>query len=249
LYFAPGCLAAYNPPQQGGTMPQLQSSRYDIIAYVAPFVLFIAFTMVESRGWLGMQYEAVYTTKITVVTGVLWAFRRQYPQFSRFSFQLAALLGAAGFVIWIAFDWMQTAIPGLQPLIEAIMSGGRAGYDPFSGEATVSRAAFIVVRLIGLVLVAPIMEEVFWRGFLARYLIADDFRNVKLGTFTPFSFTVVTVAFASMHPEVLAALAWGAMINWLYRKTANLWACVVTHAVTNGLLGAYILATGNWRLW
>jgi CAAX prenyl protease-like protein len=230
-------------------MPQLQSSRYDIIAYVAPFVLFIAFTMIESRGWLGLRYEAVYTTKIAVVAGALWAFRRQYPPFSPSGFELAAVLGAAGLMVWLAFDWLQSAIPGLQPLIEAIMSGNRAGYDPFSGEATVARAAFIVVRLVGLVLVVPIMEEVFWRGFLARYLIADDFRNVEQGTFTPFSFTVVTVAFASVHPEVLASLAWAVMINWLYRKTANLWACVVMHAVTNGLLGGYILATGNWRLW
>jgi hypothetical protein len=230
-------------------MPQLQSSRYDIIAYVAPFVLFIALTMVESRGWLGLRYEAVYTTKIAVVAGALGSFRRRYPKISSSGFQLAAGLGAAGLVVWLAFDWLQSAIPGLQPLIEAVMSGSREGYDPFSGEATVARVAFIVVRLIGLVLVVPIMEEVFWRGFLARYLIADDFRNVQQGNFTPFSFIVVTVAFASVHPEVLSALAWGAMVNWLYRKTANLWACVVMHAVTNGLLGAYILATGNWRLW
>ena len=230
-------------------MPELPSSRYPIVAYVAPFILFIALTMIESRGWLGLGYEAVYTTKITVVAAALWAFRRQYPPFLTSGFQLAAVLGAAGLVVWLAFDWSQAEIPGLQPLIEAIMPGGRAGYDPFSGEVTVARAAFIVVRLLGLVVVVPMMEEVFWRGFLARYLIADDFRNVAQGTFTPVSFIIVTVAFASVHPEVLAALAWGALINWLYRNTANLWACVMMHAVTNGLLGAYILATGNWRLW
>jgi hypothetical protein len=231
-------------------MPELPSSRYPIVAYVAPFILFIAFTLIESRGWLGWGYEAVYTTKTAVVAGSLWAFRRQYPPFSTSGIQMAAVLGAAGFVAWIALDWLQSAIPGLQPLIKAIMQGGRAGYDPFLGDGSAAaRAAFVVVRLTGLAMIVPIMEEVFWRGFLARYLIADDFRNVPQGTFTSTSFAIVTTAFASVHPEVLAALAWGAVINWLYRKTANLWACVVMHAVTNGLLGAYILATGNWRLW
>ncbi len=230
-------------------MPESKGSRSPLIAYVAPFVLFIAFTVVESRGWLGLPYEGIYTTKIAVVAGALWAFRRQYPAFSRSGFQLAAVLGAAGLVVWLAFDWLQSAIPGLQSMIDAIMPEGRAGYDPFSGEATFARTTFVVVRMIGLVLIVPIMEEVFWRGFLARYLIADEFRNVAQGTFTPVTFFIVTAAFASVHPEVLAALAWGAMINWLFRKTANLWACVVMHAVTNGLLGAYILATGNWRLW
>ncbi|HTI49696.1 MAG TPA: CPBP family glutamic-type intramembrane protease, partial [Planctomycetaceae bacterium] len=74
-------------------------------------------------------------------------------------------------------------------------------------------------------------------------------RSVPPGVFTRFSFVVVTLAFASVHPELLAALAWGALVNAVYYKTANLWACVVMHAVTNGLLGAYILATANWQLW
>jgi hypothetical protein len=221
-----------------------------MIAHIAPFVLFIGLTMVESRGWLGARYEAVYTTKIAIVAAALWVFRRQYPPFSTAGFPLAVVAGGAGFVVWIALDWLQSAIPGLQPLIDSIMTGGRAGFDPYSGDGSAAaRASFVMIRLFGLVLIVPIIEEIFWRGFLARYLIADDFRNVAQGRFTPMSFLIVTVAFASVHPEVLAALAWGAMINWLYHKTANLWACVVMHAVTNGLLGAYILATGNWRLW
>jgi hypothetical protein len=231
-------------------MQESSESRYSIIAYIAPFVVFMAFTMVESRGWFGVGYEVVYTTKIAFVAAALWVFGRRYPPFSTAGFSLAAIAGSAGFVIWIAFDWLQRALPGVQPLIESIMPGGRAGYDPFSGDAAAAaRVAFVGVRLIGLAVIVPIMEEIFWRGFLARYLIADDFRNVPQGRFTPTSFLIVTVAFASVHPEVLAALAWGAMVNWLYRRTANLWACVVMHAVTNALLGAYILATDNWRLW
>jgi hypothetical protein len=221
-----------------------------MIAHIAPFVLFIGLTMVESRGWLGVRYEAVYTTKIAIVAAALWAFRRHYPPFSTAGFPLAVVAGGAGFVVWIALDWLQSVIPGFQPLIDSIMTGGRAGFDPYSGDrSAAARASFVMIRLFGLVLIVPVLEEVFWRGFLARYLIADDFWNVAQGKFTRMSFLIVTVAFASVHPEVLAALAWGALINWLYRKTANLWACVMMHAVTNGLLGAYILATGNWRLW
>ena len=231
-------------------MPAMQSSRYPMIAYVAPFVLFMAFTMVESRGWLALSYETVYTSKIAVVAATLWVFRRQYPPVTSSGFLLGAISGAVGLVVWIALDWIQKAIPDAQLLVESVMQGNRAGYDPFAGDSSAAaRTAFIGIRLIGLVIVVPIMEEIFWRGFLARYLIADDFRKVAQGTFTTFSFVIVTVAFASVHPEVLAALAWGAMINWLYHKTANLWACIVMHAVTNALLGAYILATGTWQLW
>ncbi len=93
------------------------------------------------------------------------------------------------------------------------------------------------------------MEEIFWRGFLARYLIKEQFTTVPQGVFTPASFAIVTALFVAVHPELLAATAWGVLINLLYRQTANVWACVVMHGVTNALLGAWILKTGDWRLW
>jgi hypothetical protein len=219
-------------------------------AHVAPFVLFAVLTMIESSGWFGLSYEIVYSLKTSLVAAALWTFRRNYPSFTTAGFRVAVAAGAAGCVIWIVLAELQSEIPGLQQLLDAILPGTRVAYDPFSSMGSVAgRTAFVIVRLLGLVAVVPLMEEVFWRGFLARYLIADNFCDVPQGTFTWASFLIVTAAFALVHPEILAAAAWGAMINVLYRKTANLWACVLMHAVTNGLLGAYILATGNWQLW
>ena len=103
--------------------------------------------------------------------------------------------------------------------------------------------------MTGIALLVPLMEEVFWRGFLARFMISDDFQNVAPGVFTGASFAVVSLAFMSVHTEILAALVWGVLINLLYWKTANLWACIVMHAVTNALLGGYILYTESWQLW
>jgi uncharacterized protein len=221
-----------------------------IAAYVAPFVLFALVTMIESSGWLGLSYEIVYTVKTSLIAVALWTFRRHYPPFSTAGFRLAVVAGATGCLVWIVLAEAQSAIPGMQQLLDAILPGTRVAYDPFSGAGSVAAGtAFVSVRLLGLAVVVPLMEEVFWRGFLARYLIADNFCDVPQGKFTRASFLIVTAAFALVHPEILAAVAWGAMINVLYRKTANLWACVVMHAVTNGLLGAYILATGNWQLW
>ena len=60
----------------------------------------------------------------------------------------------------------------------------------------------------------------------------------------------ITVAFAAAHPEILAALVWGAAVSALLYRTKNLWACIAAHAVTNALLGLYILVDGAaWRLW
>jgi CAAX prenyl protease-like protein len=208
--------------------------------------------MFESKGWLGLsyEYETICTLKGLVVAIALWIFRREYPPFETKGFLSAIVAGGVGFVIWILFDLIQSTIPGLQGFLEKLMQGGRAGYDPFTSPAPAAlRIAFVCVRIIEMAVLVPIMEEVFWRGFLARYLLADDFRNAPQGVFTPFNFFAVTLAFASVHPEFLAAIAWGALINLLYHRTANLWACIVMHAVTNGLLAGYVLMTGEWHLW
>ena len=231
-------------------MPRPGIVRRSVAAYTAPFVMYIVPTMFESGGWLNLNYETVCTLKGLLVASALWAFRGHYPRFSTAGFKLATVAGGLGWVIWIVLDQMQSAIPGMQHLMTEVLNAGRVGYDPFSSDGSaVARMSFVAVRLIELTLIVPIMEEVFWRGFLARYLIADDFENVPQGVFTRFSFLVVTVAFASVHVEILAAIAWCILVNLLYRKTANLWACIVMHAVTNGLLAGYILATGNWHLW
>ena len=40
-----------------------------------------------------------------------------------------------------------------------------------------------------LVIVVPLLEEIFWRGFLLRYLIHQDFMRVPFGTFRWGSFS------------------------------------------------------------
>jgi hypothetical protein len=206
--------------------------------------------MFESKGWMGLNYETICTLKGLVVAAALWVFRREYPPFATKGWGLAIVAGGTGCLLWIVLERVQAAIPGAQSFVDAVTQGGRTAYDPFASDRPAAlRTAFIIVRLVELAVIVPVMEEVFWRGFLARYLLSDDFRSAPQGVFTPFSFLVVTLAFASVHPEILAAIAWGTLINLVYHRTKNLWACVVMHAATNAFLGGYILATGNWHLW
>jgi membrane protease YdiL (CAAX protease family) len=51
------------------------------------------------------------------------------------------------------------------------------------------------------------------------------------------------------HPEKLASLAWFSLVSWLMVRTKNFWDCVAAHAVTNFLLGVWVVTTGDWRLW
>jgi hypothetical protein len=101
------------------------------------------------------------------------------------------------------------------------------------------------------VVVAPLVEEIFWRGFLLRYLNNEKFTSIAVGTFSWSSFLVVTVAFGFSHPRAdwMPALICGALYNLVACRTHSLASCVVAHAITNLLLGLWIMQTRQWGFW
>ncbi len=109
--------------------------------------------------------------------------------------------------------------------------------------------SFIVIRMIGLAILVPLIEEVFWRGFLARWMIDEDWETIPLGTFNWNVFFYVTALFTLAHPEWFAAAVYAVLINTLFFWKKDLWPCIVAHAVSNFLLGVYVLTTRSWSLW
>ena len=109
----------------------------------------------------------------------------------------------------------------------------------------------IVLRFLRLAVVVPFIEEIFWRGFLLRFLINENFERVPVGTFSLVSFIVVTVGFGFSHAseDWIAALLTGALYNGVAYRTKKLSSCILTHAVTNLLLGLWIMKTKQWGFW
>jgi hypothetical protein len=96
----------------------------------------------------------------------------------------------------------------------------------------------------------PIVEELFWRGWLMRWLIRSDFESVPLGSYTPMSFWVSAVLFAAEHGAYWdVGLLAGIAYNLWIMKTRRLGDCILAHAVTNASLSAYVIWTGQWRYW
>jgi uncharacterized protein len=153
---------------------------------------------------------------------------------------LALTVGALAFALWIApQQWLN-----LPPRKE--------GFDPeFFGAFGWPCALNLGLRFLRLVIVVPLIEEVFWRGFLLRFLIDENFTQVPFGAFSWKSFGIVSVLFCLEHSpsDWPAALATGMLYNFLACRTRNLAACVFAHAVTNLLLGIYVLHTRQWGFW
>jgi CAAX prenyl protease-like protein len=149
---------------------------------------------------------------------------------------LVVVVGVAVYVAWVRMDWPWA------------MQGQSTGYNPFQAGAN---AGLILagIRLFGAAAVVPLMEELFWRSFLIRYLVASPFTAVRLGTFTPLSFGATVVLFGLEHHLWLAGMMAGAAYNLLLIKTGRLWPCVLAHAITNLMLGLHVLVTAEWYWW
>ena len=217
-------------------------------AFAAPFVVFMLWLMgvefVTSLGrtefLLAKPQFWIYPLQ-TVVCGALliryWKYYRLgAPKKVVFTLGIALLVLA----LWIS----PQALLGFAPRTE--------GFDPtvFPPGSPLYWAT-LGFRFLRLVVVVPLLEEVFWRGFLLRFLIREDVESVPFGTFSWASFGAVTLCFGLAHwgPDFPAALLTGALYNAVAIRTRSLSSCVLAHAVTNLLLGGYIMLTRQWGFW
>ena len=228
----------------------MQSPRSAFAAHVVPFGLFmLGLALVPAVQRLGGASEMlllakpaywIYPLQSLACAVALVAFWKNYDFGARRPVPLAVGIGLGVFVLWVSPQLLFGQSPRL------------AGFDPsvFAAEPTLY-AATIAARFLRLVLVVPLVEEIFWRGFLQRYLIDERFTTVPFGKYTPLSFWGVAVMFTLVHAmeDWPAALVTGAIYGWIAIRTKSLLACVVAHATTNLALGLYIMATRQWGFW
>jgi hypothetical protein len=217
---------------------------------VAPFALFMALLALregidkfcEGVGpfWLAHPEHWIYPLQ-AVGCGLLLAVGWRSVRLGR----PAAPLLSIGVAIFVLGAWISPQAVFGQP--------DRAeGFDPsVFGDSPWLYAGSLGFRFLRLVVVVPLLEELFWRGFLMRYLINHDFEKVPIGKFEPKAFALTAIFFALAHsgPDFPAALLTGVLYNWIACKTKNLSDCVLAHAVTNLLLGISIVATRQWGFW
>jgi CAAX prenyl protease-like protein len=105
-------------------------------------------------------------------------------------------------------------------------------------------------RTVRAVLIVPVVEELFWRAWLMRWLIRTDFRSVPLGTYAPLAFWATAILFASEHgPYWDVGLVTGVIYNACMIRSKSVADCILMHAVTNGALSAYVILNHQWQYW
>jgi len=220
---------------------------------ILPFAIFMGFIAItEALSWLtthnyyvvsSQQFLLLYPFKAAATAGVLFYFRKSYTEINwrdlvrPRQFGMSIATGILVFVLWINMDWPWATIGTLR------------GYDPTELSNNFTRIFLICSRIIGASIIVPIMEELFWRSWLLRYLIDQNINSVPIGNFTWVSFIIGSIMFGLEHNLWLAGIMAGIAYSLLLYRSKSITSCILAHAVTNGLLAGYVLWSGKWAFW
>jgi uncharacterized protein len=239
-------------------------------AYAGPFAIFMLLLALpdlltacgvdmaaaeDSKWWL-MPQVWLYSLQTIACGAALWIWRKHYEFRPASGLLLGAACGTVGIALWIAPGWLFQSFR---------LSAGWWGYFGFADRSegfdlailkqhsNAAHFVFLAIRFSRLAIIVPLVEEIFWRGFLMRILVDPDgdYWAIPFGTHHRRSLLVVTTMFVLAHASVdyAGAAIYGLLTYWLAVKTKSLAACVVMHAVANLLLGIYILNTAQWGYW
>ena len=225
------------------TAPSIEL-RESSAPYVVPFVVFLALLAAQDYVPLPQRWE--FAIRIAILSTILIVFSRRVISFNVRQPVMTILIGLAVFVIWIGPDAL---IPGYRShsLFQNSVTGSLK--TSVSGEAR-SDTLLLVLRSLRATVLVPIIEELFWRAWLMRWLIDRDFWKVRLGTYAAGAFWITAVLFASEHgPYWEVGLIAGVIYNWWMIRTRSLGDLILAHAVTNAALCAYVLVTQKWEYW
>jgi hypothetical protein len=222
---------------------RLTASIRDDLAYVAPMALFLLIT--QAGVWWPALFPVTYVIKTVLVAGLLVLL---WPRFTKIRWEywwLGALMGIVGVVQWVGMENLLLSHWPNYPRLSG------AAFDPFVQiHAPAMQWTYVAVRWAGAALLVPVMEELFWRDFLWRSILApNDFKLACIGERDWKTWLLVAALFSCVHVQWMTAIVWGLMIGGLLMLTRSLSACIVMHAVTNFLLGLYVLRTRSWYFW
>lgn len=198
--------------------------------------------MVELFPRLSFDGRWLYSLQALGALALLLALRPAYSELSALprsaaAASLSVLAGLAVFFLWIAPApaWMH-------------LGSESAAFAPVDDQAAL-RWDLVTMRAFGAVAVVPVMEELFWRSFLLRWIDQRDFLSLAPARASWKALLLSSAVFALAHDLWLAAFLGGVVYAGLYRRTANLWYPVLAHATSNLALAVWVVERRAWSYW
>ena len=232
----------YLIPDIKGRTGRIVNREQSSIPYVAPFLVFVGVMAVGQT--LHMPPQIAYPLRVLLAALVLLLVSRPVLTLKPAKPLASVALGLVVFAAWVTPDmlfgyrhhWLFTN--SLMPAAAPLPAELRHSF------------AFLAVRAGGSALLVPVVEELFWRAWLMRWLIHPKFEAVPLGSYVASAFWITAVLFALEHNQYWeVGLVAGIAYNWWMVRTKSLADCILAHGVTNAALAAYVIAEGAWQYW
>ncbi len=225
--------------------PPFRLSLLPSLPYLAPFAAFMLLLLVAPRLPFGVRTVSIL--RLAILALVLLVCSRGVIPLRVPHWLTSIALGVAVFALWIAPDvlfhnWRES------PFFHNGLTGRVEGPPSLASR---SDPLVLALRFVRAVLIVPIVEELFWRAWLPRWIDrAKDFREVPLGQYSRAAFWLTAILFASEHGALWdVGLAAGLLYNWWMKRTRSLGDLILAHAVTNACLSVYVLTRGRWEYW
>jgi len=198
-----------------------------LAARILPFVAFMVVGVLTSA--VAVHPDLAYPVKALVLLAALGFFRRHL---SRLALTRDPVAVGAGLLVGLG--WIMT-----QPAPGEAEATLQAGLATLSGAAL---AVWVVARLLGTMLLVPIVEELFFRSYLLGRL---DFGGLPGRIF---AVAVSSALFAALHGRLIEAFAAGVVFALVMLRRNRSGDAVIAHVVANSLIAIWALLAGDLAL-
>lgn len=209
-----------------------------------PFVVWVAITAIGGMAGGSTMFWS-YPLKMAVGAWMIWEVRKVVPEM-RWSFSLeAVVVGIVIFVAWVGLD------PFYPKNNLFYKDTPDSIWNPFKhfGEGSAIAWSLIVIRIFGMTVLVPPIEEAFYRSLVYRYIVKYDFTKVALNHFDGVALVLCALLFGFAHFQWLPGIMCAMAYQWLVLRRGHLGDAMTAHAVTNFLLGVYVVWKGGeaWK--
>ncbi len=232
-------------PSSSQAQPQWWQTAF--MTRVLPFILFLILTTCQGRFGIASHFWFYAVKTLIGIALIAWMWSQVQEMRWRMSWE-ACCVGLACFLLWVGLDGV---IPRLGALLGDAAEEKPWQWNPFEFFTDHPALAwtFVGIRIIGSTLIVPPLEEVFYRSAVYRYWVAPNIESVPLNRFHFKAFFATSILFGVVHQEWLAGIFCGAAFQWLVLRKGHLGDAMTAHAITNALLGLYVVWTDSWQFW
>ncbi len=210
--------------------------------YLLPLLAVLAASLFS--GLFESDFEYLYPVRVAVGLLVLSAYLGLYRKGAQLRLHGRALLSmnAVGVGVLVYVVWtLMSELAGIH------VSDGPP--QPLVEMSTLASALWIGGRLLGGIVVVPVVEELAFRGFLLRRIVSADFTSVPYDQWHWGAALISSLVFAVAHQQMVPGFIAGMLYAYAQWKRGLLSDAVIAHAVTNALIAVEVLGRGSWDLW